>query len=646
VVDHNDVGNNQGGDYINVITGTHDISVDPLWVDPANGNYHLAAGSPCIDAGDPYHHTDVDFEGEPRPMGLAPDIGVDETLTLRVTKSVLLAETNPGTPITYTMTLVNMEPFSLTNVLLTDVLPTETAFTAFQADGLSCLHDGSSWGGRLNCTLDSASLVPGESRGLTLTVMLSDTFPSLQYVINPVTVTASSDGDNFIASDQARTRVRWCGVWLNDQPMGDDLQAAIDASTQPSDLIKVSGHCLVHDLSLSKTLILQGGWSYDFSLWDPAVYTTTLDGQGLGRVIAVNGNITPTIEGFVITGGSSDQGGGLYIGSASPVIQNNIIMQNTVDDLGGGLYNASGNPTIQYNTFSDNHASYGGGLFNDVGKPTIQNNIFYGNAVNENYNGGLYNNTGNPTLQNAAFIENVAECWAADGCGGGVYNAAGNPLIQRNTFIGNKAVNGGGVFNDTGSPIIQNNLFSYGNYASNTGGGVATNSGNPLIQNNIFVNNSATYGGGLFMQGGTPLIRNNTFYLNSADYGGGLYIGYSNFGSSIISNILVNNTAGSGGGIYRNLGVFTLDYNDVWSNGGGDYVNVTPGVHEISTDPILVDPIYGDYHLAPDSACIDAGDPVNYPETDFEGQSRPSGLTPDIGADEFWRLLYLPMIVK
>jgi len=70
------------------------ILEDPLFVDPENGNFHLRAASPCVDAGmcgywmvvppdsiyvriAPY----FDYEGDPRPMGMATtgcDIGFDE----------------------------------------------------------------------------------------------------------------------------------------------------------------------------------------------------------------------------------------------------------------------------------------------------------------------------------------------------------------------------------------------------------------------------------------------------------------------------------------------------------------------------------------------------------------------------------------
>ena len=63
-------------------SGDGNIDVDPLFVDPTNGNYHLLPGSPCIDAGNdaavpPGVTTDLD--GNPRIQGVCVDMGAYES---------------------------------------------------------------------------------------------------------------------------------------------------------------------------------------------------------------------------------------------------------------------------------------------------------------------------------------------------------------------------------------------------------------------------------------------------------------------------------------------------------------------------------------------------------------------------------------
>jgi hypothetical protein len=57
--------------------GTVNVYTDPLFVDPAAGDYHLAVGSPAIDAG-VAAVVSRDMDGDARPHGQASDLGADE----------------------------------------------------------------------------------------------------------------------------------------------------------------------------------------------------------------------------------------------------------------------------------------------------------------------------------------------------------------------------------------------------------------------------------------------------------------------------------------------------------------------------------------------------------------------------------------
>lgn len=56
--------------------GGSNIDNDPKL--DSSDHYHLTAGSPCVDKGDPKATVSEDYDGDPRPQGSAPDIGADE----------------------------------------------------------------------------------------------------------------------------------------------------------------------------------------------------------------------------------------------------------------------------------------------------------------------------------------------------------------------------------------------------------------------------------------------------------------------------------------------------------------------------------------------------------------------------------------
>jgi len=74
--DWNNVWNNIGGDNMSGTPGAHDLSLDPLFVDAAGGDFGLACYSPCIDGGeiDPLC---VDPDGSRADIGLLGGPGAD-----------------------------------------------------------------------------------------------------------------------------------------------------------------------------------------------------------------------------------------------------------------------------------------------------------------------------------------------------------------------------------------------------------------------------------------------------------------------------------------------------------------------------------------------------------------------------------------
>lgn len=63
--------------------GAGNIQLDPLFVNPAGGDYSLLAGSPCIDAGGIEGAPETDLLGVARPQGAGYDMGAYEYVPLR-----------------------------------------------------------------------------------------------------------------------------------------------------------------------------------------------------------------------------------------------------------------------------------------------------------------------------------------------------------------------------------------------------------------------------------------------------------------------------------------------------------------------------------------------------------------------------------
>jgi hypothetical protein len=200
--------------------------------------------------------------------------------------------------------------------------------------------------------------------------------------------------------------------------------------------------------------------------------------------------------------------------------------------------------------------------------------------------------------------------------GGGIY-CTGNssPTITKCIITNNSAIiDGGGMYSEDSSPTLTNCSFS-NNSAAEKGGGIGNSNSSPTLTNCTFMGNSALGGGGMLNDSNSsPTLTNCTFTVNSAVLGGGV-LNINNSSPTLSNCILWGDTPDE---IYELSGSTpVITYSDVqggWSGSGN-----------INADPCFVDPGNDDYHLLPNSVCIDSGDSDYLPElneTDLDGHPR------------------------
>lgn len=89
---HNLLWQNSRADYTGFVAGPGDLAADPGLVAPGAGDFHLSAGSVCIDAAESVASVQLDMDGESRSMGDGPDIGADEFRPTSVPSTVAASD--------------------------------------------------------------------------------------------------------------------------------------------------------------------------------------------------------------------------------------------------------------------------------------------------------------------------------------------------------------------------------------------------------------------------------------------------------------------------------------------------------------------------------------------------------------------------
>ena len=144
-------------------------------------------------------------------------------------------------------------------------------------------------------------------------------------------------------------------------------------------------------------------------------------------------------------------------------------------------------------------------------------------------------------------------------------------------------------------------------------------------------------------------MLSNCFYDNSAGVsgdGGAIFVqDDAILPTTVLNNTICNNSAESGGGIFRDSGDITVINCILWGN-GDDLFDVTDysfscieDTEDLGNGVIHDDPLFdGDCcHLMPGSPCLNGGDPntlLQPGETDLDGELRVLHGVVDMGADE------------
>ena len=324
---------------------------------------------------------------------------------------------------------------------------------------------------------------------------------------------------------------------------------------------------------------------------------TTIDADGMGPTVSFVTDETPEarLYGFTVTGGANDLGAGIMVKStaettsSSPTIEGNVITGNTTSDggIGGGVLLYRSEAELTDNLIQGNDACMGGPEDGCDG-------------------GGVDILYGAPTVSLNTIVDNTA------GDGGGLWVAYSDAVIVQNLVAGNQA-------NDAGESDDAD-IFTAGQ-----GGGVDLHTGTDgvVLASNLIVDNTAsTHGGGLsvygyYDQGTSPTVTNNTIAYNTvtdSEYGAGVVL-WGVGSPSLVNNIVYAN---HGVGVYVQFEHALVSYGDIFDNDSdwaGALADPTGTDGNLAAPPTFAtasddgDWTNDDFTLRTTSSLVDAGDP-------------------------------------
>jgi len=360
----------------------------------------------------------------------------------------------------------------------------------------------------------------------------------------------------------------------------------------------------------------------------------TVSGGGNSGVFQIDSNVTVSMSGLTISGGSTTGNGGGLENYGTATLTDCMFSNDTADGSGGGIEN-HGTLSVSSTTFTDDSTgTYGGGVNND-GSIIIAGCTF--DSDSSSISGGGYSAGGTGTITDCTFSND-----SANNVGGGINDGA--PITITNcTFTDDSAGNNGGGIEIYffATATVSNCTFTRDSAVNYGGGGI--NSGSTTLTNCTVSGDSAgNGGGGLMIDGGTTTLTNCTVSDNSAGGEGGGLCSYSPVTATLADTIVAGNTGSLGGP--SDIGgsqaaQVTGSYNLIGTGGSGGITGGSGGNIVLTSLTDLGLAPLDDYGgttetmaLLPGSAAIGAGTATSGVMTDQRGASRPTSGAVDVGA--------------